>query len=184
MLALGTQAPDFSLPNPAGKISSRTDFVNKPLLVFFTCNHCPFVKHIRVRLAEVTSGFISKGVAVVGINSNDVERYPDDSPEMMAREAEKFGFEFPYLFDASQEIAHAYQAACTPDFFLFDAEHRLVYRGQFDGSRPGGKSPVTGEDLSRAVEAVISGVSPMHEQIPSIGCGIKWKPGNEPGYLS
>lgn len=183
MLALGTPAPDFRLPDPSGRSFSRDDFRDAPaLLVMFLCNHCPYVKHIRDGLARFAREAESRGLAIVAINSNDVVGYPDDRPEKMAEEARAAGYVFPYLFDETQAVAKAYQAACTPDFFLFDRERRLVYRGQFDGSRPGNDVPVTGADLRAAVDAVLAGREVGAEQRPSLGCNIKWKAGNEPAY--
>ena len=184
MLPLGTEAPGFSLVNVDGRTVSLADFVGQPaLLVIFMCNHCPFVKHIADPLAQFTAEYMDKGVAVVGINSNDAANYPADSPEQMVREAEERGYRFPYLYDESQEVAQAYRAACTPDFFLFDRDRRLVYRGQFDDSRPDSGIPVTGADLRAALDAVLAGTKPSEKQRPSIGCNIKWKPGNEPDYF-
>jgi len=185
MLPLGTEAPHFSLPDTEGRSVSIHDYDEAPgLLVMFICNHCPFVKHIREGLAEFGREYGKRGLGIVAINSNDVERHPDDSPEMMAREVEEVGYSFPYLFDESQEVARAYRAACTPDFFLFDGDRKLVYRGQFDGSRPGNDEPVTGRDLRAAADAVLEGRPVPEEQMPSVGCNIKWKPGNEPSYFS
>lgn len=185
MLELGVQAPDFQLPEPVtGHTVSLEDFKEAPaLLVMFMCNHCPYVKHIRSALAEFAREYQPKGLASVGINANDVQNYPDDSPEKMAEEVESQGYVFPYLYDANQTVAKAYKAACTPDFFLFDKDRQLVYRGQFDDSRPGNNLPVTGKDLRSAVEAVLSGQAISSEQRPSMGCNIKWKPGNEPDYF-
>ncbi len=184
MLELGTAAPDFSLPDASGKTVSLSDFAGaKALLVIFMCNHCPFVKHIATGLAELALEYQQRGVAVVGINSNDVASFPDDAPEQMAQEVADRGYTFPYLFDETQEVAHAYRAACTPDFYVFDADQRLVYRGQMDSSRPGNNLPVTGEDLIAALNAVLSGRRVPEEQRPSIGCNIKWKEGNEPDYF-
>lgn len=184
MLPLGTSAPDFSLPDPSGKIVSLSDFDSaKALLVIFMCNHCPYVKHVRPELVRLAADYISKGVAMVGINANDTDRYPADSPGAMAAEAHSAGYTFPYLFDASQQVAKAYKAACTPDFFLFDAQKRLVYRGQLDDSRPGNGVPVTGKDLRAALDAILAGKEVPAAQRPSIGCNIKWKPGNEPDYF-
>ncbi len=181
MLPLGTEAPHFSLPDTRGRTVSIHDYDEAPgLLVMFICNHCPFVKHLRGALADFGREYVERGLAVVAINSNDVERYPDDSPEQMAIEAKEAGYPFPYLFDESQEVAMSYQAACTPDFFLFDGDRRLAYRGQFDGSRPGNEVPVTGADLRAAADAVLEGREVEGEQLPSVGCNIKWKPGNEP----
>ena len=185
MLPLGTPAPGFALPDTAGNTVSISDFENAPaLLVAFMCNHCPYVKHIRESFVELVKEYQAKGVAVVGINSNDVETYPDDRPELMARDAQTYGYTFPYLYDQSQEVARAYRAACTPDFFLFDSNRRLVYRGQIDSSRPGNDKALTGEDLRAALDAVLAGeeVSPL--QKPSMGCNIKWKAGNEPDYFN
>jgi peroxiredoxin len=185
MLPLGTKAPDFSLVNVDGRTVSLADFSKSPaLLVIFMCNHCPFVKHLADPLARFTAEYMEKGVAVVGINSNDVANYPADSPEQMVREAEERGYRFPYLYDETQEVAKAYRAACTPDFFLFDRDRRLVYRGQFDDSRPDNGKPITGADLRAAVDAVLAGKEPSEQQRPSIGCNIKWKPGNEPDYFA
>ena len=182
MVPLGTEAPDFTLADPSGKRWLLDDFAGAPaLLVMFICNHCPYVKHISRELALVTQGFASRGVAVVGIQSNDVTSYPDDGPEQMAKEARTVGYPFPYLYDADQDAAKAYGAACTPDFFLYDADRRLAYRGQFDDSRPSTGTPVTGADLRAAVDAVLEGTRP-EVQHPSMGCNIKWKPGNEPDY--
>jgi len=176
MLELGTKAPDFSLPDPHGNVFNRDQVAGEHgLLVVFYCNHCPFVKHIRDRFVEVTSEYIDKGIGVVAINSNDVENYPDDAPDKMAEESERYGYRFPYLFDETQEVARAYDAACTPDFFLFDKDLSLVYRGQFDDSRPGNDEPVTGTDLKTAMDALIKGEKPSTVQKPSIGCNIKWK---------
>ncbi|MHC4087252.1 MAG: thioredoxin family protein [Planctomycetota bacterium] len=183
MLTLGTPAPNFSLPDIEGNIVSLADFEESPaLLVIFMCNHCPFVKHVLSDLARLAREYQAKGVAVVGINSNDVANYPEDSPEMMARLVEEVGFTFPYLYDETQEVARAYQAACTPDFFLFDKESKLAYRGQMDDSRPGNNIPITGLDLIKAMDAVLAGRKVSTEQKPSIGCNIKWKQGNEPEY--
>ncbi|MGQ9651588.1 MAG: thioredoxin family protein [Phycisphaerae bacterium] len=183
MLPLGTAAPDFQLPDTSGKMVSLSDFAEAPaLLVIFMCNHCPYVKHVRAELARMTTEFRDKGVAVVGINSNDVGSYPEDSPEKMREEIAAAGYTFPYLYDSTQGVAKAYRAACTPDFFLFDGQRRLVYRGQMDDSRPGNGKPVTGADLRAAVNAVLSGQPVNPDQKPSMGCNIKWKPGNEPKY--
>ncbi len=184
MLALGSSAPPFSLVNVDGKTVSLSDFSGKPLLVMFICNHCPYVKHLRSALASFGAEYQSKGLAVVAISSNDVDAYPQDGPELMKTEAKEAGYTFPYLFDATQEVAQAYRAACTPDFFLFDKEHKLVYRGQFDDSRPKTEIPITGADLREAADAVLSGDPVTDNQFPSIGCNIKWKPGNEPEYFS
>lgn len=184
MMPLGTAAPDFILPDTEGKTVALGDFKDAPaLLVMFICNHCPFVKHIRTGLARVAKEYQAKGVAIVGINSNDVENFPQDSPEMMAREVNEAGYTFPYLYDESQEVAKSYRAACTPDFFLFDRERKLVYRGQLDASRPSNNIPVTGEDLGAAMDAVLEGRPVSQDQKPSIGCNIKWKAGKEPDYF-
>ena len=185
MLALGTSAPQFSLPDPDGRIVSLSDFDGAPaLVVVFMCNHCPFVKHVASGLANLAREYQDKGVAVVGINPNDVANYPDDSPQKMAEASKEYGYTFPYLLDESQEVAKAYRAACTPDFFVFDGDRQLVYRGQMDDSRPSLDLPVTGADLRAALNAVLDGRSVTAEQRPSVGCNIKWKPGNEPQYLS
>jgi len=184
MLPLGTEAPDFVLPDTAGRIVSLSDFAGAPaLLVVFMCNHCPFVKHIADQLTELAREYQQRGVGVVGINSNDVEAYPDDSPERMAEQVRRRGYTFPYLFDQSQQVAKAYRAACTPDFYVFDSQRRLVYRGQMDDSRPGNGVPVTGKDLRAALDALLEGRPVPEEQRPSIGCNIKWRPGNEPDYF-
>ena len=184
MVALGTAAPDFRLPDPSGREWTLSDVVGKGgLLVAFICNHCPFVKHLRHELAEFARDCQARGLGVVGINANDVSTHPADSPERMAEEVEQVGYTFPYLFDESQEVARAYGAACTPDFFLYDGDRRLVYRGQFDGSRPGSGIRVTGEDLCAAVEALLDGRAPLAEQHASVGCNIKWKRGNEPAWF-
>ena len=184
MAALGMAAPDFVLPDTDGRTVALGDCGGaRGLLVVFMCNHCPFVKHIREELARSAKRYQEKGVAVVAISSNDAEAFPADGPEAMAREVEEFGYTFPYLFDEAQSVAKAYTAACTPDFFLFDHENRLVYRGQFDGSRPGNDVPVTGVDLGAAVDALSGGEPISPNQRPSIGCNIKWKIGNEPDYF-
>lgn len=182
MLPLGAPAPAFELPDPTGREHRLSDLAAaKPLLVAFICNHCPFVKHVRAGFAALAAEYQKRGVAVVAIASNDVQAYPEDGPEGMAEEAREAGYGFPYLFDETQKVAKAYGAACTPDFFLFDGSARLAYRGQLDGSRPGNAVPVTGADLRAAAEAVLAGEPVPEAQTPSIGCGIKWKPGNEPG---
>jgi len=176
MLPLGTKAPDFSLLNVDGRTVSLGDFTDAPaLLVIFMCNHCPYVKHVADHLAQLAREYMGRGVAIVGINSNDVANYPADSPEQMVAEAEQRGYPFPYLYDETQEVARAYHAACTPDFFLFDADKKLVYRGQLDASRPDNGIPVTGADLRAALDAVLAGTAPSEDQTPSIGCNIKWK---------
>jgi peroxiredoxin len=183
MMPLGSEMPPFELPDATGQTVAGSSFQGTPLLVMFICNHCPYVKHIRPRLAEVTKDLAGKGLAVVGINSNDSELYPDDSPEAMKAEAEEFGYTFPYLVDEDQSVAKAFRAACTPDLFLFDGNGKLAYRGQFDSSRPKNDEPVTGADLVAAAEAVLEGRPVPEDQRPSIGCNIKWKPGNEPDYF-
>jgi peroxiredoxin len=183
MLPLGTRAPGFRLPDTDGKIVALDDFRDAPaLLVVFLCNHCPYVKHIRHQLSTLAKDYRDEGVAVVGINSNDAANYPEDRPEMMAREKAAVGYIFPYLYDESQEVAKAYKAACTPDFYVFDKDQKLAYRGQMDGSRPGNAIPVTGKDLRAALDAVLSGQPVGDDQRPSIGCNIKWKRGNAPEY--
>jgi len=184
MLELGTRAPDFNLPDTEGNPVSRADFQGKPLLVAFMCNHCPFVKHLQHELAAFAREYAGKGLAMVGISANDVATHPQDGPQEMAEEARKAGYVFPYLYDESQETAKAYHAACTPDFFLFDGDHRLVYRGQFDGSRPGNNVPVTGADLRAAADRVLAGEPVPADQKPSIGCNIKWRSGNAPDYYA
>ena len=181
MRPLGIQAPEFRLTETGGRTVSLADFKDAPaLLVAFICNHCPFVQHIRQELARLAREYQARGVAIVGINANDASRYPDDSPARMAEEVKAAGYTFPYLFDETQVVARAYRAACTPDFFLFDAGRRLVYRGQMDDSRPGNGLPVTGKDLRAALDAVLSDRPIPAAQKPSMGCDIKWKPGNEP----
>ena len=185
MLPLGTTAPDFSLPNVDGRTVSLADAVGpKGMVVMFICNHCPFVKHVADQLAALGRDVMPLGIGVVAISSNDVSTHPADSPEQMVHEAEDRGYPFPYLYDEAQEVAKAYHAACTPDFFLFDAARKLVYRGQLDASRPGNELPVTGADLRAAIDAVLAGRPVAAEQRPSLGCNIKWKPGNEPAYFS
>jgi peroxiredoxin len=185
MLPLGTPAPDFALPDVDGKTVKVADFADsKGLLVVFMCNHCPFVIHLAEALAAFGEEYLAKGLAMVGISSNDVDNYPADSPDKMALEAEARGYTFPYLYDGSQDVAKAYRAACTPDFFLFDADHKLVYRGQFDSSRPDSGVKPTGADLRAACDAVLAGKKPSEKQLPSIGCNIKWKPGAEPDYFN
>jgi peroxiredoxin len=183
MLEIGTAAPEFALPDPAGAVHALQDFSSSPaLLVAFICNHCPYVKHILDGFASFAREYGEKGLAVVAISANDIKSHPEDAPSAMAKLAQERGFTFPYLFDESQAIATAYQAICTPDLFLFDRARRLVYRGQFDGSRPGGRIPVSGKDMRAAVDAVLAGRAAQAEQIPSAGCSIKWKPGNEPAW--
>ena len=185
MLSLGTKAPNFELVNVDGTTVSLADFRDRPaLVVMFICNHCPFVKHLATALAEFGNEYQARGAAIVAINSNDTSAHPDDSPERMVHEAEERGYTFPYLFDEDQSVAKAYHAACTPDFFLFDKDQRLVYRGQFDASRPGNGVPITGSDLRQAVESVLAGKPVTREQRPSIGCNIKWRGGHEPDYFN
>ena len=185
MLPLGTTAPAFSLSNVDGKIVSLADFASaKGLLVIFMCNHCPFVKHLRSALAEFGRECQARGVAVVAVSSNDVTSHPDDSPAKMVEEHRSARYSFPYLYDSTQEVAKAYKAACTPDFYLFDSDQALVYRGQFDSSRPSNGQPVTGADLRSAIDALLTGQSALQTQRPSIGCNIKWIRGNEPDYFT
>jgi peroxiredoxin len=180
MLPLGTVAPAFELPDPDGRVHALADFAGAPVLVVaFLCNHCPYVRHIRTRLAAVGAELEERGVAIVGINSNDVESHPEDAPALMRREP----YRFPYLYDETQAVAKAYSAACTPDFFVFGPDRTLVYRGQFDASRPSNDVPVTGADLVRAVDAGLSGSPAPELQRPSMGCNVKWKPGNVPDYF-
>ncbi|MDE1943352.1 MAG: thioredoxin family protein [Betaproteobacteria bacterium] len=184
MLPLGTPAPDFSLPDPHGHQVSLHDLEDaRALLVIFLCNHCPYVIHIRDALAAFAREYQPKGLAIVGINANDASSYPADSPQKMSEEIVKAGYVFPYLHDETQAVAKAYRAACTPDFFLFDRSRNLVYRGQFDDSRPGKAVPVTGKDLRAAVDAALNQSAPSAEQVPSMGCNIKWKAGNAPDYF-
>lgn len=184
MLPLGSAAPDFSLPDVDGKVHRLHDFNAAPgLVVAFICNHCPYVKHVRHALAQFARDYQGKGIAVVAINSNDHGTYPQDGPDGMRTEIAEAGYAFPYLLDETQHVAHAYQAACTPDFFLFDAARQLVYRGQFDASRPGNNLPVTGADLRAACDALLANRPIATEQFASLGCNIKWKPGNEPAYM-
>lgn len=184
MLPLGTQAPDFELTCAAtGKVVRRGDYADRPLLVMFLCNHCPFVKHVADELADLGRTYQDRGVGVVAISSNDAVNYPDDAPEKMRDEAESRGYTFPYCYDESQGVAKAYKAACTPDFYVFDSAHKLVYRGQLDDARPGTPEPVTGKDLRAALDAVLTGSAPSEVQRPSIGCNIKWRKGHEPEYF-
>ena len=184
MLELGATAPAFNLPEPAtGKTVALADFKGAPgLLAIFMCNHCPYVKHIRHALAEFAREYQARGLKIVGINANDVAHYPADSPAKMVEEVKAVNYPFPYLYDETQEVAKAYHAACTPDLYLFDQELKLVYRGQFDGSRPGNNVPVTGADLRAAADALLAGRAVSPGQKPSMGCNIKWKAGNEPEY--
>ena len=185
MLPLGTLAPDFRLPNIDGSLVSLDDVSGgKALVVVFMCNHCPFVKHVAAELVRLSRDYASKGVKLVGISSNDVSTYPDDSPEAMKEEARVQGYDFPYLYDETQEVAQSYRAACTPDFFVFDAQRKLAYRGQLDDSRPKNGIPVTGKDLRNALDLILSGQNAPTEQRPSIGCNIKWHAGKEPSYFN
>ena len=192
MLQLGSIAPDFELVDTAGRVVSKTDFNHQPLLVMFICNHCPYVKHVANELARLGSHYAEKGLGIVAIQSNDVKEYPDDSPEMMQRESVDRGYQFPYLYDETQNVALAFTAACTPDFFLFDSAHQLVYRGRLDETRPtrissgvydSTENQPHGRELRSAIDATLEGESPNPQQFPSIGCNIKWKPGNEPTYI-
>jgi peroxiredoxin len=183
MLELGTNAPDFALPDTDGKLVRRDDFQDAPaLLVIFMCNHCPYVKHVAPEIAKLSREYMARGVAVVGINSNDAQSHPEDGPQRMAEERAAQGYPFAYLHDASQAVARSYRAACTPDFFLFDGKRQLVYRGQLDDSRPKNGLPLTGSDLRAALDAVLAGRPVNHTQRPSIGCNIKWRTGEEPAY--
>jgi thiol-disulfide isomerase/thioredoxin len=183
LLPLGTRLPAFRLPDPRGKLVSSTDFAGAPgLLVMILCNHCPYVKHVADGIARFARDYEAKGLAMVAINANDAAKYPEDAPARMAEEAARRGYGFPYLYDESQEVAKAFRAACTPEFYLFDREARLAYRGQLDGSRPGNRVPVTGADLRAAADAVLAGRPAAADQKPSVGCSVKWKAGNEPDY--
>lgn len=185
MLNLGAVAPPFALPDTNGKTVQLDDFRDAAgLLVVFSCNHCPYVQHIQHELAAIGREYSPKGIAMVAINANDPIAYPQDSVEKMREVAAQFGYTFPYLYDATQEVAKAYRAACTPDFFLFDGDRRLVYRGQLDDSRPGSKTPVTGRDLRRAMDDLLAQRPLVEEQRPSMGCNIKWRSGNAPDYFS
>ncbi len=184
MLPIGTKAPDFILPDPTGKQIALSDFSEAPAtFIIFMCNHCPYVKHLQKQLTEIAREFQDKGVAVIAINSNDTENYTDDSPKEMAKEIKKFDYTFPYLFDETQEIAKAYRAACTPDFYVFDGDQKLAYRGQFDASRPGNSLPINGADIKNALNSILNGEPVSTDQKPSIGCSIKWRPGNAPEYF-
>lgn len=185
MLPLGTIAPDFRLPNIDGRTMSLDEIATgKGLVVMFICNHCPFVKHVAPELVRLTKDYEARGIRFVGISSNDVAAYPADSPEMMKQEAAAQGYTFPYLFDETQQVAQAYRAACTPDFYIFDQNKRLVYRGQLDDSRPGNGKPLNGSDLRGALDQLLSNADLPADQRPSIGCNIKWKPGHEPTYFN
>ncbi len=185
MMSLGTKAPEFKLTDSvSGQPVSIGDFDDKSaMLVMFICNHCPYVQHVRGELSRLGTDYQDSDLAIVAISSNDAEGYPSDSPEAMKAEAETYGYVFPYLYDEDQSVAVSYAAMCTPDFFLFDDDRSLVYRGRLDGSRPGTDVPVTGEDLRAAIEATLAGEPVPAEQHPSMGCSIKWKPGNEPAYF-
>ncbi|MDX1568442.1 MAG: thioredoxin family protein [Longimicrobiales bacterium] len=184
MVPLGTEAPRFALPDTSGQIVRRDDFQGADaFLVIFMCNHCPYVKHLKEAIADYAWEYQEEGLAVVAISSNDVASHPEDAPAEMKEDAERYGYPFPYLFDETQEVAKAYGAACTPDFFLYDEDFRLAYRGQFDSSRPGNDVPVTGADLREATEAVLAGDDPPGDQVPSQGCNIKWKEGNAPDWF-
>jgi thiol-disulfide isomerase/thioredoxin len=183
MLELGTRAPDFALNDTVtGRRVSLADLSGRPLLVMFICNHCPFVKHVRAELARIGRDYAGR-IEIVAIGSNDAEKYPDDGPDKMAAEAKDACYTFPYLYDQTQAVAKAYRAACTPDFYLFDKAHRLIYRGQLDDSRPKNGLPVTGADLRATLDSAVQGKPAPEKQLPSIGCNIKWKPGNEPAYF-
>lgn len=185
MLPLGTPAPDFSLPDTNGKTISLRDFQGASALwVMFICNHCPYVQHVRPTIARLAREYQQKGVAVVAVNSNDAEKYPADSPAMMAQEVKAAGYTFPYLYDQSQELAKKFRAACTPEFYLFDRERRLYYRGRLDGSSPKNNVPTTGEDLRAVLDSLLAGKPAPADQNPSMGCNIKWRPGNEPDYFA
>jgi len=185
MLDLGTPLPSFSLPDFNGKVVSDADFKgSKALLVAFICEHCPFVRHVRSEFARFAKEYEAKGLKVVAIMSNSIEEFPQDGPEGMKKEAQEAGYVFPYLFDKDQNVAKLFKAACTPDLFLFDSNRRLAYRGQFDGSRPKNNVPVNGADLRAAADAVLAGKAPSETQRPSMGCNIKWYPGNEPAYFT
>jgi len=184
MLPLGSVAPDFCLPDTSGNKVLLSDLSQtRGLLVVFLCNHCPYVKHVRDVFASLAADYQNRGISVVGINSNDVVNYPQDHPDRMIEEKRSAGYTFPYLFDETQEVAKSYRAACTPDFYLFDQKQRLVYRGQMDASRPGNSIPVSGIDLTNAMDALLDGREISQEQKPSMGCNIKWKAGNSPEYF-
>ncbi len=184
MLDLGTKAPDFTLQTADGtEFALAGQKIDRGLLVIFMCNHCPYVIHIREKLVECIGAYQRRGVTVVAINANDYKEYPDDSPEKMLEDAKTYNYTFPYLVDEDQSVAQAYKAACTPDLFLFDADKKLVYRGQFDGARPGNDKAVTGEDLTAAIEKLLAGETISPDQRPSMGCNIKWKEGNAPSYF-
>ena len=184
MLELGTTAPDFDLPEPlSGGSVSLSDYRDMPLLIVFSCNHCPYVLHLLKSFAEYAREVRKSGLSMVMINANDIDNYPADSPQKMIDLAKEYELDFPYLYDESQQVAMAYRAACTPDFFLFDSQHRLVYRGQYDASRPGNDEEITGVDLKSASQALLEDKAISAQQLPSMGCNIKWRAGNEPHYL-
>lgn len=181
MVALGTPCPPFALPDPAGRVWTNEDFADRQaLVVMVICNHCPFVRLVRSELALIGRDYQPKGVGFLAVNANDIEHYPDDAPDKMAEEAQVAGYSFPYVYDADQSFVRKLSAACTPDFFVFDASRSLAYRGQLDDARPGSTIPVTGADLRAAMDALLAGDPVSANQQPSIGCNIKWKPGNEP----
>lgn len=185
MLPLGTRAPDFELPDPEGREVALGDVADgRAVLVAFVCNHCPYVRHIGPTFGRVADQLEEMGVAVVAVNSNDIEHYPEDAPDQMIPTARQWGWSFPYLVDEDQSVAKAYRAACTPDLFLFDADLALAYRGQFDASRPRNDLPIDGADLLAAARAVVAGEPVPEPQIPSIGCNIKWRDGNEPAWFT
>jgi peroxiredoxin len=184
MLALGTEAPEFSLPDADGRIWSLEDAAGADAyLIMFICNHCPFVKHVRRELAQLCNDYDTHNVAIFAINSNDFDAHPDDSPAKMKEEVKEWGYGFPYLVDEDQSVAKAYRAACTPDFYVFNGDRRLVYRGQLDDSRPSNEKPITGRDVRAALDAVLDGKPVREGQTPSVGCNIKWRPGNAPDYF-
>lgn len=185
MMELGTEAPDFTLPIVTGGFLNLKKYTvrSRGVVIAFICNHCPYVKHINSALVQLANTYIQHGIGFIAINSNDVVNYPQDSPEKMVQVVREEMYPFPYLFDETQEVAKDYKAACTPDFFLFNKENKLTYRGQFDGSRPGNGKVPSGDDLKIAIDALLLGANVVENQIPSIGCNIKWKPGNEPDYF-
>lgn len=186
MLPLGTRLPEFSLPNAVdGRVVSSADFDGRPaLLVMFLCNHCPYVQHVKAEIGRIAKEYAPRGVGIVAISSNDIAAFPEDAPEKMKELAQREGWAFPYLFDETQDVAQAFRAACTPEFYLFDRDRKLVYRGQLDDSRPKNNLPVTGRDLRAALDAVLAGRPVSPNQVPSVGCNIKWKPGREPDYFA